>query len=79
MHQLPGAFPVGDVEYLNLYLRFNDGAELCGAGVEIQRDYDPSIPEIIGDREQLIQAVLNIARNAAQAGSGSINRNERSP
>jgi len=41
-------------------------------GVEIQRDYDPSIPEIVGDREQLIQAVLNIARNAAQAGAGSI-------
>jgi two-component system nitrogen regulation sensor histidine kinase GlnL len=36
-------------------------------GLEIRRDYDPSIPELIGDREQLIQAVLNIARNAVQA------------
>lgn len=33
----------------------------------IQRDYDLSLPELIGDREKLIQAVLNIARNAAQA------------
>jgi len=33
----------------------------------VQRDYDTSLPELIGDREQLIQAVLNIARNAAQA------------
>jgi two-component system, NtrC family, nitrogen regulation sensor histidine kinase GlnL len=33
----------------------------------IQRDYDPSIPEIEGDREQLIQAVLNVTRNAQQA------------
>ena len=33
----------------------------------IQRDYDPSIPDIVGDREQLIQAVLNISRNAQQA------------
>jgi two-component system nitrogen regulation sensor histidine kinase GlnL len=41
-------------------------------GAEIERDYDPSLPEIVGDREQLIQAVLNIARNAAQAGSTSI-------
>ena len=41
-------------------------------GVEIQRDYDPSIPEIVGDREQLIQAVLNIARNAAQTGAKRI-------
>ena len=30
------------------------------------RDYDTSIPEFRGDREQLIQAVLNIAHNAAQ-------------
>ena len=41
-------------------------------GSDVQRDYDPSLPELIGDREQLIQAVLNIARNAAQAGSQSI-------
>jgi two-component system nitrogen regulation sensor histidine kinase GlnL len=41
-------------------------------GVTIERDYDPSLPELIGDREQLIQAVLNIARNAAQAGGSSI-------
>ena len=37
------------------------------AGVKVQRDYDLSLPDITGDREQLIQAVLNIARNAAQA------------
>jgi two-component system, NtrC family, nitrogen regulation sensor histidine kinase GlnL len=37
------------------------------AKFNVQRDYDPSIPEIYADREQLIQAVLNIARNALQA------------
>ena len=41
-------------------------------GTEIERDYDPSLPEVLGDREQLIQAVLNIARNAAQTGSKHI-------
>jgi len=41
-------------------------------GIGIERDYDPSLPEMLGDREQLIQAVLNIARNAAQAGGTSI-------
>ncbi len=35
--------------------------------LELQRDYDPSIPDIMADREQLIQAVLNIVRNAMQA------------
>ena len=36
-------------------------------GLEVQRDYDTSIPEFRGDREQLIQAVLNIVRNATEA------------
>ena len=36
-------------------------------GLEVLRDYDISIPDFRGDREQLIQAVLNIAQNAAQA------------
>ena len=35
-------------------------------GLRVVRDYDTSIPEFRGDREQLIQAVLNIAHNAAQ-------------
>src|SRR6266704_882833 len=37
------------------------------AGIGVERDYDVSLPEFRGDPEQLIQAVLNIARNAAQA------------
>ncbi len=39
--------------------------------LEIVRDYDTSLPDLIGDREQLLQALLNIARNAAQAIAGS--------
>lgn len=39
-------------------------------GLSIERDYDISVPELQGDQEQLIQAVLNIARNAAQANNG---------
>lgn len=38
--------------------------------VRIVRDFDPSLPEIRADREQLVQALLNIARNAQQAVSG---------
>jgi two-component system nitrogen regulation sensor histidine kinase GlnL len=37
------------------------------ASVRVQRDFDLSLPEITCDREQVIQAVLNIVRNAAQA------------
>lgn len=35
--------------------------------IKLVRDYDPSIPNIYGDKEMLIQACLNILRNAMQA------------
>ncbi len=38
--------------------------------IEVRRDYDTSLPTVTGDREQLIQAILNVARNAAQAMQG---------
>jgi two-component system nitrogen regulation sensor histidine kinase GlnL len=44
-------------------------AEFPG-GLAIHRDYDTSLPELSGDREQLIQTVLNVGRNAAQATGG---------
>ncbi|MFU8837735.1 MAG: nitrogen regulation protein NR(II) [Thiohalomonadaceae bacterium] len=42
------------------------GAELP-SGVKLSRDYDPSIPDLYADLDQLIQSVMNLARNAAQA------------
>ncbi|WP_415066258.1 nitrogen regulation protein NR(II) [Polynucleobacter necessarius] len=36
-------------------------------GLRIIRNYDTSLPEVMGDREQLIQAVLNTVHNAAHA------------
>ena len=39
-------------------------------GLSIRRDYDTSLPDLVGDKESLIQAVLNVARNAAQATGG---------
>jgi two-component system nitrogen regulation sensor histidine kinase GlnL len=36
-------------------------------GIAAIRNYDPSVPDLMGDVEQLIQAVLNVVRNAAQA------------
>jgi two-component system nitrogen regulation sensor histidine kinase GlnL len=41
-------------------------AETRGS-IRLVRDYDPSIPELVGDLGQLIQAVLNIVRNAMQS------------
>jgi two-component system nitrogen regulation sensor histidine kinase GlnL len=70
-HRAPRVTPVNIHEVLER-VRSLILAEFPSA-VEIQRDYDPSVPDILGDKEQLIQVVLNIARNAAQAltsGSG---------
>ncbi len=43
-------------------------------GLRIRRDYDVSLPALMADQEQVIQALLNIVRNAAQAlqGKGEI-------
>ena len=40
--------------------------------VAIARDYDPSIPTLLGSFDQLVQAVLNVVRNAVQAGGDRI-------
>jgi two-component system nitrogen regulation sensor histidine kinase GlnL len=47
--------------------------------IAINRDYDTSLPDLTADREQLIQAILNITRNAAQAleGRGEISLRSR--
>lgn len=39
----------------------------AGSRVSIIRDYDPSIPEFMGDEAQLIQVFLNLCRNALEA------------
>lgn len=40
-----------------------------GASVDLQRDYDPSLPEFPGDADRLLQAVWNLVRNAGEAGA----------
>jgi len=67
-HRTPRVEPVGIHEVLER-VRSLVRAEF---GLEIRSDYDPSLPELVGDREQLIQAVLNIARNAAQVRATAI-------
>lgn len=44
----------------------------AGEEVALVRDYDPSLPSVAGDRDALMQALLNLARNALQAGAKSI-------
>lgn len=52
-------------------VRFLVEAE-AGWSVRIVRDYDPSVPNVAGDADRLIQAVLNLARNALEAGANEV-------
>lgn len=42
------------------------------ANIRIIEEYDPSLPEVMGDRDQLIQAFLNLLKNAAEALDGMV-------
>lgn len=69
--RLTGPYKKPNITMLNIHevlerVRNLVEAETKGA-ITIIRDYDPSLPEIRGDLEQLIQAVLNVVRNAMQA------------
>ena len=71
-HRLPQLSPINIHEVLER-VRSLMLAE-TQQSIRIRRDYDASLPNLTADKEQLIQAVLNIVRNAAQAlqGKGEI-------
>ena len=43
-----------------------------GGRVSVQRDYDPSLPDVDGHPDRLMQAMLNLARNALQSGARNV-------
>lgn len=58
---------------INLHEALERVRQVVGADfpqLTLRRDYDPSIPEMSGDLDQLIQALMNLVRNAAQAVEG---------
>jgi len=68
--------PAGPHDHLNIHLVLERVLRLAeteaGWSVRLQRDYDPSIPEILGDADRLSQAVWNLVRNAIQAGASTV-------
>ncbi len=64
-NQLPKMQPTNIHQVLERVISLVNAEE--DGRIRIRRDYDPSLPELDGDQEQLIQAVLNIVRNAQQA------------
>ena len=69
--RLMGPYRKPKIEAVNIHAVLEHVRSLIdvesGGTLIIARDYDPSIPEFDGDYEQLIQAILNIVRNAYQA------------
>lgn len=69
--QMLGPIRQSDFTPLNIHEVLEHVTQLvereCQGKIEIVRDYDPSIPEIRGNKEQLIQAFLNVVRNAMRA------------
>ena len=70
-----------EMERLNIHQVLDRVVALIAAEstdtVSIVVDYDPSLPEVLGDSDHLIQAMLNIARNAVQALQESNTENPR--
>ncbi|MFC7301512.1 two-component system sensor histidine kinase NtrB [Cognatiluteimonas weifangensis] len=44
----------------------------AGWAVRLQRDYDPSLPDLVGDDDRLTQALWNLVRNAIEAGAANV-------
>ncbi|MDE2225682.1 MAG: PAS domain-containing protein [Xanthomonadaceae bacterium] len=60
---------------VNVHAMLERAAELLRAergDVAIVRDYDPSLPAWHGDPDRLLQATLNLVRNAVEANAGRI-------
>ncbi|MGI9423456.1 MAG: two-component system sensor histidine kinase NtrB [Hyphomicrobiaceae bacterium] len=62
-------------EPVNIHTVLDHVRQVAEAGfaqsIEFQTDYDPSLPPVPGVRDQLIQAFLNLVKNAAEAISGA--------
>jgi len=49
----------------------------AGWAVKLLRDYDPSLPKLLGDPDRLTQALWNLVRNAIEAGAGNVSLRTR--
>lgn len=76
VNRMLGPNSVPDMQSVNIHEVLERVRNLVNAeayaGLTIKRQYDPSIPEFMADSEMLVQAFLNILRNAAQSGASRI-------
>lgn len=72
----PRAFAATNVHVVLERVRQLAEAE-AGWTVKLLRDYDPSLPEILGDADRLSQALWNLLRNALQSGASQVQLRSR--
>lgn len=69
--QMLGPNKVPKKDHINIHQVLEHVRQLVSVGmnndIKFITDYDPSLPEVLADRDQLIQAVLNIVGNAVHA------------
>lgn len=67
-----GAAQLGPVNIHQLLERLADLLQAEPAPPQLRYDYDPSVPDLDGDAGRLQQVLLNLARNALEAGAQTL-------
>jgi two-component system nitrogen regulation sensor histidine kinase GlnL len=67
-----GAPLLGEVNMHALLERLVDLLHAEATPVQLRHDYDPSLPDVYGDADRLQQILLNLARNALEAGANTL-------
>jgi two-component system nitrogen regulation sensor histidine kinase GlnL len=67
-----GAAKLGPVNVHHLLERLSDLLHAEPHALQLKHDYDPSVPDVLGDADRLQQILLNLARNAQEAGARTL-------
>lgn len=67
-----GAPQIGPVNIHQLLERLTDLLQAEPSPPQLRHDYDPSVPDLLGDADRLQQVLLNLARNALEAGARTL-------
>ncbi|GAB2573889.1 PAS domain-containing protein [Dyella jejuensis] len=72
-----GAPQLGAVNLHQLLERLSELIQSEASPPRLRHDYDPSLPDMHGDADRLLQVMLNLARNAIEAGATTLTLRSR--